>query len=163
MPDFMILLAQCFAVSVLAAWMVVGVLGNLRHPSINGELVDDVLTMTSLQSGFPSAYERLKHRRIDNAGLRRLVYRAAITLECAAAIGLTLGAILLFLAMLGLAGPVAARSVAVVGAILFSSVWAGFVIIGDYFCYWCGHESAQNTHFQLLMCGLGTILFLCVA
>jgi len=160
MPDALILLAQCFAVTAMAGWMLTGLWDNIAHPRINADLVDEVLTLARLRTDYPDAYERLKHRAINAPGLRRAIFGAAVTLEACAALGLLAGSLLLLLAMFGAIAPELARSVALIGTVLFSSVWAGFVIMGNYFCYWCGHEGAQNTHFQLLLCGLGTLILL---
>ncbi|WP_121065567.1 DUF2165 family protein [Chachezhania antarctica] len=160
MPDPLILLAQCFAVSALAGWMLTGLWDNLAHPRINADLVDEVLTLARLKTDYPDAYARLKHREVRSPAFRRTVFGLAIALESAAVLGLACGSVLLFLAMLGIVPATLARSAALIGTVLFSSVWAGFVIAGNYFCYWCGHEGAQNTHFQLLLCGLGTMILL---
>lgn len=54
----------------------------------------------------------------------------------------------------------AARMLAAWGATDFTSVWAAFLIVGNYFCYWFGHEGAQNTHFPLTLWALGTVILL---
>jgi hypothetical protein len=38
--------------------------------------------------------------------------------------------------------------------------WAGFLIGGNYFCYWYSHFPGQSTHFQLVLWGTATMIFL---
>ncbi|MEE2945253.1 MAG: DUF2165 family protein [Pseudomonadota bacterium] len=36
------------------------------------------------------------------------------------------------------------------------------MVAGNWFCYWFGHEGAQNTHFQLLQWGVLTLILLLI-
>ncbi len=64
------------------------------------------------------------------------------------------------LACFGLANPEYARSAALLGALGFTSIWSAFLIGGNHFAYWYCHEVAQNTHFQMSIWGVGTMIFL---
>ena len=63
-------------------------------------------------------------------------------------------------AVLSIFGPDVAITLGLIGTALFCSVWAGFLIAGNYFCYWFGHEGGQNTHFQMLHWGLANAVIL---
>jgi len=58
--------------------------------------------------------------------------------------------------------PDVARQCALIGVFCFTSIWAGFLVAGNWFCYWFGHEGAQNTHFQLLQWGVLTLILLSI-
>ena len=70
------------------------------------------------------------------------------------------GVALLAMAFLGLAEPETGRAVAMVGALCFTAIWAGFLVVGNYFCYWYCHEAGQNTHFQMTLWGMANMIFL---
>ena len=50
--------------------------------------------------------------------------------------------------------------IALTGALLFTCVWAGFLGLGNYFCYWFCHEAGQNTHYQMTLWGMANMIFL---
>ena len=63
-------------------------------------------------------------------------------------------------AMAGWVAPETARALALLGATLFTAIWIGFLVAGNYFCYWFCHEWGQNTHYQMTIWGIGTMIFL---
>jgi predicted small integral membrane protein len=80
--------------------------------------------------------------------------------ELLATILLWVGTIALVMALAGAATIETARMLATFGATAFIAVWSAFLIAGNYFCYWLGHEGAQTTHFHLTLSGLGTLILL---
>ena len=56
-----------------------------------------------------------------------------------------------------------ARMLGLLGALTFTTTWAGFLIVGNWFCYWFCHEGAQNTHYQMTLWGLATMILLVAA
>lgn len=50
------------------------------------------------------------------------------------------------------------RTIAIIGAMLFTAIQANFLIIGNHFCYGFCHEWAQSTHYQMTLWGLGTMI-----
>ena len=55
------------------------------------------------------------------------------------------------------------RSIALVGAMMFTAIWVGFLIVGNHFSYWLCHEGAQNTHYQMTLWGVGTMILLALS
>lgn len=48
----------------------------------------------------------------------------------------------------------AALCLDMISVALYRAIWAAFLIAGNYFCNWFGHEGSQNTHFQMLNWGI---------
>ena len=90
------------------------------------------------------------------------VFRLIVFAELVAAILLWIGVIWLALAAFGIAGAESARIAALIGILAFTSIWAGFLIVGNHFGYWYCHEWAQNTHFQLATWGTAAMILLVV-
>ena len=55
-----------------------------------------------------------------------------------------------------------ARSAALGGALGFTTIWSAFLICGNHFAYWYCHEGMQNTHYQMTLWGIATMIFLSV-
>ena len=148
----------------MAAWLTVGALENLFHPFLNETYTAQVMDMERMREEYPEAYEHVAYRRLTDATLRKWLFRFIVACELVATAALWTGTTALGGAVLGLVAPHTAIALALVGAALFSSVWAGFLIAGNYFCYWFGHEGGQNTHFQMLLWGLAnTVILVCLA
>lgn len=158
--ETMILLGQTCLVGYLAAWLFLGVRDNVLHPTMNGAFTAEVLGLDRLREGFPEAYARIAHRRVTDPVLRRLAFRFIVACEVLVCALLWVGTAWMALALVGAADPQAARPVALAGALGFTSLWAGFLIVGNHFAYWFCHEWAQNTHFQMVLWGIGTMVFL---
>ena len=155
-----LLAAQALATSLLAAWLTLGVRDNILYPSVNETYTAEVMEMTRLKAEYPDAYAPLAHRAITDRRLQQLAFRLVVCAELLAAIVLWIGVVALFMGMAGTGSPDTARSIAMTGAMLFTAVWAGFLIVGNHFCYWFCHEGAQNTHYQMTLWGLGTLILL---
>lgn len=158
--DVMVLVAQCAAVFFLAAWLSTGFLENVRHPSLNETFTAQVLSMERMRDDFPEAYEVVAHRRIENPKMQRFLFRLIVFWEGLATLALWLGVAGLILAIFGTMESSTARAMGVFGVLLFTATWAGFLIVGNWFCYWFCHEGAQNTHYQMTLWGLATLVLL---
>ncbi|WP_299371035.1 DUF2165 family protein [uncultured Tateyamaria sp.] len=155
-----LLAAQALATALIAAWLTLGVRDNILHPAVNETYTAEVMEMTRMRVDYPDAFAHVAHRAITNRTLQRWAFRAVVTAELLATLVLWAGTLLLALAALGATGQDLARSLALSGAMLFTAVWAGFLIVGNHFCYWFCHEGAQNTHYQMTLWGVGTMILL---
>ncbi|MGR3715036.1 MAG: DUF2165 family protein [Shimia sp.] len=158
----MLLIAQTFALLLPALWLTTGVRDNILFPSMNEDVTANVLTMARMKEDYPKEYTRVAHRAVKNREWQKTIFRLIVAAELITAIVMWVGVALLALSAAGYALPSIARDVALLGAIMFTSVWAMFAVVRNHFSYWFGHEGAQNTHFQLLLWGLGTMIFLSV-
>ncbi|MEX0283929.1 MAG: DUF2165 domain-containing protein [Paracoccaceae bacterium] len=163
MFETVVLIAQILMLTAIAAWMTTGVWDNIVHPSNNETFTAEVMEMSRMREGYPEAFARVAHRAITSRGLQRLAFRFVVLAELVAAVVLWSGVLLLTLHLFGSASADAAMAISLLGATLFTCVWAGFLVVGNYFCYWFAHEWAQNTHYQMTFWGLGTMIFLVVS
>ncbi len=157
--EFALLIAQTSATFFLAAWLTTGALENLLKPVLNSTFTGEVMEMSRMAVDYPDHFELVKHRAVKNKRVQRLLFRLIVLWECIAAIVLWIGVVMLALALFGAAAE-AARAYALVGATLFTATWSGFLVVGNWFCYWYCHEGAQNTHYQMTLWGLGTMILL---
>ena len=160
--ETIILVAQTACVFFLAAWLTTGVLDNIFHSALNGTVTAEVLDMTRMREEFPEAYEAVAHRRISNASVQKWLFAIIVAWEVVAAIALWSGFAAMLMAALGQVDPTTGRSLAVLGALLFTCIWVGFLVGGNWFCYWFCHEGAQNTHYQMTIWGMATMILLVV-
>lgn len=160
MMSVMILFAQTAACGFLAAWMFTGVKDNWLKPDLNGAIVGIILRIEKFEQLYPEEFEQVRHRRIENQRIHRAVFGFIVLWETLALVLLTIGFIALCLALISVVHADTARALALLGATAFTSVWAGFLIFGNHWVYWYCHEWGQNSHFQLLLWGLGTMIFL---
>ena len=161
--DLAILLAQTSMLFFLAGWLTTGALENLFKPKLNSTYTAEVLDMTRLREDFPEAYTEVSGRRIANPALQLFLFRLIVAWELLALIILWIGVVQMVLALFGTTDTETARAWAVLGAMFFTSVWAGFLVAGNWFCYWFGHEGAQNTHFQMTLWGMSVLIFLTIS
>jgi len=162
MPQVLILLAQAAATAMPAAWLTLGLRDNIRHPDMNGAFVAEVMSMTRMRRDFPDAFHEVAGRAITNERIHKLAMRLVVVIEFAAVTLLWLGAAFLAASAFGLTTPQLARGMSLVGALAFTAIWAGFLIVGNHFCYWYCHEGAQTTHYHMTLWGLGIMIFLVV-
>ena len=156
------LIVQAFVTAYLAGWMTLGVKDNIQHPSLNRSITSMVLQMDRMAEMYPDDFRLVAHRRIVNSAVHNSVFRLVVFAELVTAILLWIGVVWLALAVLGMAAPEGARIAALVGALAFTSIWAGFLIVGNHFSYWYCHEWAQSTHFQLTIWGTAAMILLVV-
>lgn len=162
MHDTAILIAQTAAIAFLAGWMFTGVKDNWLQPRINSEIVGMILRMDRFEELYPDQFAHVRHRRVVAVRTHMTIFWLIVLWETAALIACLAGTALMLAALFGDADPDLARGVALVGATWFASVWAGFLIFGNHWVYWYCHEWGQNSHFQLLLWGLGTMVLLAV-
>ena len=161
--DTMILVAQAASVFFLAAWLTTGVFENLFYSTLNSTFTAEVLEMKRMREDYPEAYALVSHRRITNPGVQQFFFRLIVFWELAATVALWVGTISFALAITGQIEADTSRMLGLLGALSFTATWAGFLIVGNWFCYWFCHEGAQNTHYQMTLWGLGTMILLVAA
>ena len=160
MFDTALLLAQLVATGAITAWLTTGVRDNILYPEQNETYTAEVMEMRRIRDEYPEAFEPVAHRAVTDRRTQMLAFRAVIAAELLATILLWIGALALVLALLGAAAVDTGRGLALIGAAAFTAVWAGFLVVGNHFCYWFGHEGAQNTHYQMTLWGLATMILL---
>ncbi len=161
--DMMLLVAQSATVLFLALWLTTGVLENLFFPKLNSTFTAEVLDMARMREAYPEAYADVAHRRVSNPAIQQWLFRLIVLWEVLATIALWVGFVTLLLSFFGQVASDIGRALALLGALMFTATWAGFLIAGNWFCYWFCHEGAQNTHYQMTLWGLVTMVFLALA
>ena len=158
-----LLAAQTLATSLIAAWLTLGVRDNILHPSVNETYTAEVMEMSRMRDEYPEAFAPVAHRAVTDRRVQLWAFRLVVAAEAVATLLLWAGVIGLLMALAGTGTPEGGRAVAMMGAMAFTAVWAGFLILGNHFCYWFCHEGAQNTHYQMTLWGLGTMVLLAFA
>jgi predicted small integral membrane protein len=153
MNELAIPLTQCVLTACLAGWMLSAVYNNWRFPGLNEEAVAMVMKFELMEVTYPKDYAAVRHRKIENLRIIRAVFRLMVLMETTAAILLLMGAFLLFASLFGLVSSGIASFVALAGALAFVLTWTGFLIGGEYFCYWYCHFGSQATHMMLAIWG----------
>ena len=162
MFDTALLFAQTVATGGIAAWMFTGVRDNILYPSQNEAYTAEVMEMRRIKTEYPEAFEPVKHRAINDRRKQLFAFRAVVVAEALACLLLVIGTLALAAALFGLAEASTARAMALIGATVFMSVWAGMLIVGNHFSYWFGHEGAQFTHFMMCLWALAVMILLCL-
>ena len=160
MLELVTLGAQAISVALIAAWLTIGVSDNIRHPDMNRAITAEVLAMGRMQREYPSDYARVAHRAVTDPVAHNRAFRLVVLVELTGTALLWIGVAALVGALVGAVARPDARALALAGAATFTAIWGGFLIVGNYFCYWYCHEGAQNTHYQMTLWGLGTMIFL---
>ncbi|MEX0369359.1 MAG: DUF2165 domain-containing protein [Tateyamaria sp.] len=158
--DQMLIAAQALATGLVAGWLTLGVRDNILHPSVNETYTAEVMEMTRMRDEYPDAFAHVAHRAISKRSLQKLAFRLVVGAEALATLVLWAGVIGLIMALVGTGTAETGRSIAMAGTMLFTAVWAGFLIVGNHFCYWFCHEGAQNTHYQMTLWGVATMILL---
>ncbi|WP_299613044.1 DUF2165 domain-containing protein [uncultured Tateyamaria sp.] len=158
--DQMLIAAQALATGLVASWLTLGVRDNILHPSVNETYTAEVMEMTRMKADYPEAFAHVAHRAVTNRALQQLAFRAVVGAELIATLVLWAGVIGLIMALVGMAEAETGRIIAMAGTMVFTAVWAGFLIVGNHFCYWFCHEGAQNTHYQMTLWGVATMILL---
>ena len=161
--DTAILLAQTGCVFFITGWLTTGAFENLIHPKLNSTLTAEVLDMVRMREEFPEAYSDVAYRRVANPAVQNALFWLIVAWEMVATALLWVGLGALLLALFGSVEPASARTLAVLGTLAFTSVWAGFLIGGNWFCYWFAHDDTQKTHYHMTLWGLGTLILLTAA
>ncbi|WP_299295904.1 DUF2165 domain-containing protein [uncultured Tateyamaria sp.] len=158
--EHILISAQALVTALIAAWLSLGVRDNILHPAVNETYTAEVMEMSRMRADFPDAFVHVAHRAITDRRLQRLAFRVVVLAELIATVVLWAGVCLLMTGLFGLTDITTGQVVALGGAMLFTAVWAGFLIVGNHFCYWFCHEGAQNTHYQMTLWGIGTMILL---
>jgi len=158
--DHMLVSAQTLVTALIAAWLTLGVRDNILHPAVNETYTAEVMDMSRMRAEYPDAFAHVAHRAVTNRRMQRLAFRTVVLAELIATVVLWAGAVMLALALSGYAPVATGQTLAMSGAMMFTAVWAGFLIVGNHFCYWFCHEGAQNTHYQMTLWGIGTMILL---
>lgn len=158
--DSLILLAQTCLTFYLAAWLFTGVRDNLLFPDMNGSAISAVVSMERLRELYPEDFKQMEHRAITSPGLQKVLFRLIVFCESIACLLLIGASLWMAAALFGLADPASAKIAAMAASLAFTSIWAGFLIVGNHYAYWMCHEWAQATHYQMLLWGIGTMIFL---
>ena len=160
MFDTVILIAQTVSIAAIAGWLATGVWDNIMVPENNELYTSQVMSMERMQVDYPDEYARVAHRAVTSRAVHLTAFRLVVAVELLACLLLVAGVVALLMALAGTATVDTARSIALLGATAFTAVWAGFLIVGNYFCYWFCHEAGQNTHYQMTLWGMANILLL---
>lgn len=160
--ESMLLIAQTTATFFLAAWLTTGVLENIFFPRLNSAFTAEVLDMKRLREQYPEAYQTVAHRRVENHKVQTFLFRLIVFWESLSTLSLWVGFVALILANFGQTAVETSRVLAMFGVLLFTATWAGFLVAGNWFCYWFCHEGAQNTHYQMTLWGLATMILLAI-
>lgn len=161
--EVVILLCQTVCLSFLALWLTSGAWDNLRYPAVNETFTAEVMDMARLRAEYPDAYALVAHRRISSRTLQRAAFRLVVAWEVLSVLALWAAAFMMALTLFGSQSIDTARPLAMISVLMFTTTWAMFLIVGNHFCYWFGHEGAQNTHYQMTLWGMATLIFLAVA
>ncbi len=162
MVDSIILLTQTALVTFQALWLGSGVRDNILYPSINETFTAQVMDMAYLREDDPSAYALVAHRRVTSRAWQKAAFRLVVAWELLSTVTLVAAVVTLILALFGGVAAEFARGLALFAVLMFTTTWAMFLVVGNHFCYWFGHEGAQNTHFQMTLWGIATLIFLAV-
>ena len=158
--DQMLIAAQALATGLVASWLTLGVRDNILHPSVNETYTAEVMEMSRMKAEYPEAFAHVAHRVITNRRVQQAAFRIVVAAELIATLVLWAGVVGLVMALVGTGTAETGRSIALAGTMLFTAVWAGFLIVGNHFCYWFCHEAAQNTHYQMTLWGVATMILL---
>lgn len=154
--ETVVLAGQCVLVGLLAGWLALGAIENIRRPWVNRDSVSDVLAMRTMRDEWPDTYRAFRSNRIEDARLHRLIFSAIVAAESIVAVTLVAGTAALGLALFELIPTETARIVAALGVLGFTAIWGAFLVGGQWVHYWVGHEGTQHSHFLLALWGVGT-------
>ncbi|MEL6576096.1 MAG: DUF2165 family protein [Pseudomonadota bacterium] len=155
-----LIVGQTVFVWLIALWILLGALENIRNPKVNRDSVAEVMDMSRMAEVYPAFYEVFRRNRVIDSRLHALAFRVIVWGESVVAAVLVVAALWLTAACLGLAAADGARVLAAWGAIGFTLVWGLFLVGGQWFHYWCGYEGAQATHFMAAIWGMLTFAIL---
>lgn len=158
--DVLLLLVEAALVAGLGTWMAVAVADNWLNPRLNEEAVAKVLRFDLMLLEYPEDFLLVSHRRITDQRTIGRVFRLIRLSETVAALVLLASSALLVLAATGFVDATLASAAAIVSTTLFTLIWAGFLIGGNYFVYWYCHPWSQSNHFMLLFWGFLVLIVL---
>ncbi len=160
--EIMLLITQTASVFMLASWLSIGLFENIFFPEFNRRFTNEVLELTRISKEYPEVYALVKYRRITNQAVQNAIFWAIVFWQFVAVAVLWAGTISLLLAVFNLFEIEKALAIGLLGTLLFTMTWAGFLIVGNWFCYWFCHGEGQNTHFQMTLWGTATSILMAV-
>ena len=155
-----ILAAQALATSLIAAWLTLGVRDNILYPSVNETYTAEVMEMVRMKAEYPKEFAEIAHRAVTNRAMQQWAFRIVVAAEMLATLVLWAGVVGLVMALVGTGSAETGRIIEQIGAILITAVRGGFLIVGNHFCYRFSNEGAQNTHYQMTLWGVATMILL---
>lgn len=162
MIDTALPLVQAAATGLIAAWLTLGVRDNILYPAVNETYTAEVMAMTRMRIEYPAEFAEVAHRAVTDRRIQQAAFRTVVVAELLACVLLWAGSLALLLVFFSEVSQDMARGLALVGALAFTTVWAGFLIVGNHFCYWFCHDGAQNTHYQMTLWGAGTMILIAI-
>jgi len=163
MLDFAILCVQTVQVASMAVWLAVALRDNVTAPRLNGDSIAEILALEAMERQYPHHFAALRGRALTDPARQRLLFRLIVLAESAVVIALTLASLAMVGALAGVMAPDSAKALALLAVAGFSAIWIAFLTGGNHYVYWLCHGNAQRTHFDLLLWGLGTQVFLALA
>ena len=158
--DLMLLVAQAVNLGFITLWLSIGLRDNILYPSINETFTAEVLDLTRMRQDYPSCHDQMAQRRVQGRAAQRRVFWLAVAWEALTVLALWIALLAMAAALSGWVEAETARVIAMAAALMFTATWAGFLVIGNHFAYWLCHDGAQNTHYQMMLWGLGTMILL---
>lgn len=158
--DTAILAGQLLLVALLTGWLLIGVVENIRTPSLNGDLVATVLSMRGMADEMPEVYEQLKDNALIDLDWHKRIYWLIVAVELVVTFVLLIACAMLAGAFIGMVDPSSAKIIAIWGTLGFTSIWGAFLVGGQWFHYWCAHKDAQMTHYIMTIWGAVTFIAL---
>lgn len=155
-----ILIGQLLLVALITGWLLIGVIENIRTPSLNGDLVAKVLSMQGMYDEMPEIHEVLKGNALESPAWHQRIYWLIVGVELIVSAILVVACLLLVGALFGLQSPQSAKLVAIWGTLGFTAIWGAFLVGGQWFHYWCAHKDAQVTHYIMTIWGAVTFIAL---
>ncbi|MBN9020496.1 MAG: DUF2165 family protein [Rhizobiales bacterium] len=152
--EHLILLAQALLVAGLAGWLGIGAFENIRVPRANADMVADVIAMRVIRAESPELFRLVGGNRIESPLFHRFAFAAIVIAESLSVILMTAGSLGLLGALAGFWAVEPAKIIAAAGVLGFTMVWSGFLVGGQWFHYFLGHQEAQHTHFMLAIWGV---------
>ena len=144
----MLLFAQTISLFLPTLWLTTGVRDNILYPPVNEVFTAQVLTMQRMKEDYPEEYARVSHRAVHPRSWQKGLFRLIVAAELMTVVVMWVGVALLAFAALGFAIPSIARDVAMLGALLFTSVWAMFTVVGNHFSYWFATKAPRTRIFN---------------
>lgn len=151
--EHLTLLAQALLVGAQAGWLGIGAFENIRVPRANADMVADVIAMRVIRTESPELFRLVGGNRIESPLFHKLAFAAIVIAESLSVLLMAAGSLGLLGALAGFWAAEPARILAAAGVLGFTLVWSGFLVGGQWFHYFLGHQEAQHTHFLLAIWG----------
>ena len=118
------------------------------------------MALERMREEHPEEFARVAHRAVENRALQKLAFQFVVFAELFVFLVLAAAVVAFLMALVGTGASETARDIALLGATMFTAIWSGFLVVGNYFCYWYCHEGGQNTHDQMTLWGMANIILI---